>query len=397
MQSLARGGFSADIVKIALHASNRKLAFRYELLDSTNQTKGQITNVLAASVSNNALAQIKRTARFTMKEDGSVKFLSDRVKPYCRLWVPPGRILARQFSFLQPQFPSEYEILREGSKEGGWVEWPLGVFVLSTPPRRTNSSGVVIREVEAYDLLQILVDDKVEDRYVVTAGTNYLTAVKSLLNSSGLTQQNLTATDKTLPADRDWNPGTTKLQIINDLLGAINYRSLFYDENGIAVAQPYVSPDVRASEYTYRDDDESVIFPEVEQGLDLFSVPNKWVLVVSEPDRPALMSTYTNTNPDSSTSTVSRGRTIVDYLEGVEAVDQVALDAKARRLAFEASQVYEQVNFDTGIMPMHSDLDVLTLEFSKLGISAKYVETEWSFDLKAGAKMRHRIRRVVSV
>lgn len=368
MQSLAIGGCTAEQVKAALHAASRHMAFRYELLDSQNKFKKHLDSVLSGHVSNNALADIKRTARFSLKDDGSINFLSDRIKPYARLKM-----------------------------SGGWVEWPLGVFVLSTPPRRVDAAGVVTREVEAYDLLQVLKDDKVTDRYTVALGTNYITAVKTLLDGAGLTSQNLTATDKTLPAARDWAPGTEKLRIINDLLGAINYRSLFMDENGAAVAQPYVSPADRASEYIYRDDQDSVIFPEVEQSLDLFAVPNKWTVVVSEPDRTPLVSTYTNVNPSSSTSTVSRGRTIVDYREQQEAADQASLDAKVQRIAFEASQVYESIEFETAIQPFHSDSDVYTLEFTGLGISAKYSEQSWDMPLKSGSKMKHRIRRVVSI
>lgn len=368
MQSLAANGYTVDQVKSILHASNRRIAFRYELLDNNNQFKKNLDNVISANVSNDAAAVIKRTARFSLYDDGSVNYLSDRIKPYARLWLT-----------------------------GGWVEWALGVFILSTPPRSTDNIGNIIRSVEAYDLLQTLIDDKVRDRYTINQGTNYIAAVKSLLDSAGLTTQNLTATNKTLPAARDWSPGTTKLQMINDLLTAINYRGLYMDEDGVAIAQPYVSPEFRASEYTYRDDEQSVIFPEMNQGLDLFNVPNCWVLVVSESDRPPLVSTYINENPSSPTSTVNRGRTIVDYRENEEAADQQALDDKAQRLAFEASQIFEEVEFSTAIMPVHSQADVFTLEYTKLGISAKYSETAWSFDLKAGAQMKHQIRRVVSI
>lgn len=369
MQSLARNGYTAEQVKVALHAPNRTLVFRYDLLNSSNQFKAVLTNVLAASISYNSLARIKRTAKFSIKEDGTINFLSDRIKPLARLKMT----------------------------DGGFAEFPLGVFVLSTPPRKADAAGVVTREVDAYDLLQVLVDDKVIDRYTVTTGTNYVTAIKTVLDNAGLTTQNLTAIDKTLPADRDWEPGTTKLQMINDLLEAINYRSLWFDENGVAVAQPYVSPIVRASEYTYKDDDESVIFPGIQQGLDLFALPNQWVLYVSEADRPTLRSVYTNDNPGSPTSTVSRGRTIVADPKQVDAADQATLDALSQREAFEASQIYEEVEFETAIAPYHSDSDVLTLEYTVLGISAKYAEASWEFNLKAGARHRHRVRRVVTI
>lgn len=369
MQSLSVNGYTSDQVQKALHGPSRKMSFRYELLSSANVKKADIRTVTAASISNNALAEIKRTAKFTLVDDGNINFLSDRIKPYARLKMP----------------------------DGGYSEWPLGVFIPTTPPRKSDATDVVTREIEAYDLLQVLVDDKVADRFTITTGSNYIASVKSLLDGAGIASQNLTATDKTLPADRDWDPGTTKLSIINDLLGAINYRSLWFDENGVAIAQPYVTPEVRASEYTYRDDDSSVIFPTVQHSLDLFALPNQWVLYVSEADREPLRSVYTNSSPNSPTSTVNRGRTIVAAPEQVDAADQATLDALAERKAFEASQVYEQVEFETALMPFHSDSDVYTLEFSALGLSAKYSETQWDMELKAGGRMRHQIRRVVSV
>ena len=395
MQSLERGGYTREEVIEALHAASRTLDFRYDLLTNQNILKKRLTNVLSASVANNALAEIKRTARFSLVEDGTINFLTDRIKPWVRLRLPPRRIIARGNYFLMTQFPAELELELE-EEEGGFVEFPQGVFLLSTPPRIADSAGIITREVEAYDQLQVLIDDKVEDRYTVGQGTNYVVAVKALLDGAGIVNQNLTPTASTLPVVRDWEPGTSKKIIINDLLGAINYRSLWFDENGVAVAMPYVSPADRASEYTYEINEESVILPGAVDSLDLFAIPNKWVLVVSEPDRAPLTSVYTNENPNSPTSTVSRGRTIVDYRE-YEAADQATLNARAERVAFESSQVYQQVIFETGIAPYHSDSDILTLIHPPLGIASKFSEVAWEYDLRPGAVMKHRLRRIVNI
>jgi hypothetical protein len=368
MQSLAKSGYAEAQVITALHSANRQIAFRYDLLDSSNNYKKALTTVTSASVANNSLAEIKRTARFTLRDDAAINYLSDRIKPWVRLKM----------------------------LDGGWAEWPQGVFLLSTPPRKADDTGVY-REIEAYDMLQVLTDDRIEYRYTVAAGENYITAVGAVLTGAGITDQNLTPTALTLPTDRDWEPSTTKLQIVNDLLSAINYYSLEFNEHGQAIAKPYVSPDARASEYTYKNDSTSVIFPGVEQNIDLFAIPNKWVLVMSEPDAAALTGTYTNTNPSSPTSTVSRGRTIVSYVENVEAADQTTITALALRAAYEASQVYEAVQFETAIMPFHSNADSLTLEYTRLGIAAKFNEVSWAFDFTPGAQMQHRIRRVVTI
>lgn len=375
MQSLAVGSYTAAQTRAALLSSIRKVDFRYELLDSSNNVKSDISSYFRQDgneVRQNSLADIKRTAKFTVLDTAPINWLSDRVKPYMRLLM----------------------------SDGNYAEWAQGVFLLSSPQRTADPFGQIVREVDAYDQLQILRDDVVTDRYTVAAGVNYISganAVQALLTSAGITSYSLDPTASTLPAALDWDPGTTKLKIINDLLNAINYGSLWFDQAGVAQAHPYVLPSARATEFTYSDDSQSVIAPNVQDVLDLFGVPNKWVAVVSEADRPVLTSSYTNSNPLSPTSTVSRGRTIVDFRTDISAADQTTLDAAVSRLAALASQVYEQVQFSTALMPMHGDSDALAFNFSELGISKTYIETEWILPLKAGALMTHTMRRVVPV
>lgn len=379
MRALARNGFTTDQVKLALHApwGSQQVRFRYERLNAANAKLADLgTTVLSASVTQNALADIKRRATFRLKDDSTINFLSDRIKPYVQVRVPPG-------------------ILNGTPATGGWAEFPLGVFLLSTPKKKYEASGVMIREVEAYDQNQVLMDDKVTSKYLIAAGTNFVTAIASILTGAGITEQNLAGSTKTIPVDREWDGGTSKLAIINDLLEAINYYSLYFDEDGVAMATPYVLPAEAPSEYTYAEGSQGVIsIGTVEQELDLFSVPNRWVLVVSQPDRATLKSVYTNTSANSQTSTVSRGRTIVEYRD-VDAPDQATLDGLAQRMANEAAQAYEHIRFETWIMPQHSHFDNYTISYK--GTTAQYREVSWTMDLVAGGGMTHEARRNVSV
>lgn len=364
------GHTAAEIANaLKFRTGGRQMTFRYELLTSANVLIGELDNVISGEVDLNYLADIKRTARFRVRDNGLIDFLSDRIKPYVRVWLPPYGV-------------SDY------------VEWPQGVFLLSSPAREADASDAVTRDVQAYDALQVYLDDLVTDRYTVAASASYTSTVSALLGSIA---KNITASTATVPTAKEWEPGTSKLKIINELLGAINYESLSFDEEGTAIVKPYVAPSVRTEEWTYEDSDESVMLPEVEQELDLFDIPNKWTLVVSEPDRTPITSSYTNTDPSSPTSVPRRGRTIVDFRTEQDAADQTSLDAKAARLAFEASQVYETVDFDTGLMPIHGTNDVYRLTYSTLAVDAKYSEHTWKMPLKAGATMQHSARRVVTV
>lgn len=362
---------TTEEVRAALQGrtGSRRFSFRYELLDSTNTYVEELPNVTAASIEQNWLADIKRVAKFSIRETGRIDFLSDRIKPFSRLHLPPY-----------------------GTRD--YVEWPQGVFLLTTPSRGIDEQGRVSRDVEGFDALQVFSDDLVQNRYTVAAAANVIAAVTTLLGS---VPKVVAPSTKTLTTAMEWEPGTSKLRIINDLLSVVNYESLSFDEDGSARVQPYVAASTRTEEYEYATDTHGLIVPNVDQELDLFSIPNNWVLVVSEPDVPAIVATYTNTDPGSPTSTVRRQRTITDFRTEQDAVDLATLQAKAARLAFEASQIYEAIEFSTAMMPIHSGNDVYRLRYDPLAINAKYTEQSWSYDLAAGAKMKHRARRVVTV
>lgn len=360
-------------------AGSREMTFTYLLMDSTNTVIGNVTDyVISSSLDMSSLADINRTAKFVVVDDGIIDFSIDRIQPWCHF---------------------------VGADTAGW---PLGVFLLSSGAQYTNEIGTVLRNVDGYDAGLVLTQDVdggplgvAGQRYTIQAGVNYTTAIKALLDAyatSGVPTNNVAVSSKVLLTAKDWEPGTPTSKIIGDLLSAINYYGLYFDENGVAIAQPYTAPADRASSYTYTADRTSIMFEDVNRQLDLFDIPNKWVRVVSDPDRPPLSSSYTNTDPTSLTSTVARGRTIVDFATSADAPDQTTLDFQVFSLAVEASQIYETFEFDTALNPLHSFSDVYTITFPDLGVSGlKFSETKWSMDLKAGARMSHSARRVVSL
>jgi hypothetical protein len=364
------GVYTAAAVQQALQGRTgpRRLTFDFQRLNATNGYMGPLHNVEAGTVTLDGPAEVHRSASFTIVEGDTINYLTDRIKPYVRLTMP----------------------------DGGQVSWPQGVFLLSSPDRELAPIGGVTRTVAAYDQTVILQGDLIGDRYSVAAGTRYTDAITAAVAGYGFAA-NVTTSTKTLPVAIDWAGGTSKLTIVNDLLAAINYAAAWFDEDGTFQAVPYVLPDTVVPGYVYATDSTSVIVGNIGHSLDLFNVPNKWVLVVSEPDRAVLTSTYTNTVASSPTSTVSRGRTITKYDTGQTAPDQGTLDGLAARMAFEDSQVYEAVTFTTALMPFHSDLDVLGVSVDGLALgSVKFQEVGWSMDLRVGGTMTHSVRRTVS-
>lgn len=371
MQIIEQGGYTRQQIIDMLHAksSSRNVKFRYDLLNRQEIKIGTLDNVVSGEVSMASLAtDIKRTARFNMRDNKDIDWLNDRIQPFCMFRMP----------------------------DGGWVEWSLGIFLLNSPKKREKNRQVY-RDIEAYDGLQVLLDDKFDSRYTIAVGTKYITAIQNIFFTLGITKINIPNTDLTLPITKEFEIGTAKLRAINELLGELNYTSLWVDEKGYYTAMPYVIPSERAIDYHYKDDELSIIYNGLEEELDLFSIPNKWVVVQSNAETEPLTSAYTNENPASVTSTVSRGRLIVDFREVDNIANQTSLDNYTKRLAFEASQIYGHIEFETAIMPIHSYSDLLQIQYNTLEINDRYVETNWTIPLQAGARMRHRARKVVAI
>jgi hypothetical protein len=376
-------------LQAALVAPTRHWSFRHELLDSDRQYKSQI-ELIDARVEHNSLAdKVKRTAQFLIpaSEAGKVNFASDLIRSFARLQ----------------------------RSDGVWEEMCVGTFMLSSSAERyvnqrligTNNETYSIPKqdsytITGYDRLLVLVEDAITDRYYVIAGGTYRNVIVSVLGGEHMI--NMPYDGTTLPSDLEWPPGTSKLQIINDCLSAINYTTISADPYGIYTAMPYVSPEFAPVLWEYKVDRESVIIPGIDVELDLFNVPNTFVGYISDPDRPALRSVYINDDPNSLTSTVSRGRSIVQVIEpdqpqGQEELDQAAtqalLDAKVQRVAEEATQQFLTAKFSTALMPIHNDSDVCLLDYGQG--AAVFREHQWALEMKAGGSMSHEFRRVVSV
>lgn len=353
-----------DIIDM-LHSS-REVSFRYDLLNYDEVKIGELTS-LGGSLGLNSLAEIKRKGEFQFKENEfkDVDWLNDKVQPVF--------ILNKTYEF------------------------PLGIFMISSPSRTIKKKSIY-RSAECYDTTLVLLEDKFDTRYRILKDTNYITAIIQIINSAGITKINIPYIDAKIKTDKEFEIGTSKLEAVNYLLQEINYTSVWVDELGNFTANPYILPNDRESEYVYRNDEMSIIRPDTStEEIDLFSVPNKWIVVATNPETEPLIGRYTNDNGVSPTSTTSRRRTIVDYREVDDIASQSILDEYVRRIAYEASNVYGKFIFETAIMPHHTYMDCLYCEHTGLGVNNKYIETNWEIELKAGGKMSHSARRVIQI
>ncbi len=277
-----------------------------------------------------------------------------------------------------------------------YVEFPLGVFVLSTPTRKSGKA-LNVWDIEAYDHTVILSEDSITEPLYFAAGTLYLDVIQSVLVAASITDVLISDyADTVLPSDREFEIGTKKLSIINILLSEINFNAIYCDANGKFVLSAYKEPTI-APDFTYRADDLSLIARDTSSEADFYNVPNVFMAICSNPDLDSdYRAVWENNSPVSRLSIPSRGRRIVSEIYQPDAIaSQEELDAYIRRIAFEANQVYEKLTFTTALMPIHGRAEVL--EINHPDIDGIFVESEWALPLSAEEQMTHTARRLVSI
>lgn len=362
MNSLANSFYTAKEMERLLR-DNRKIGFRYELQDKNEKPIGTVS--ASGYIDFNSAAEIKRVASLKIREAKDINYLTDRVKPYMQVYT-----------------------------EKGVVEYPLGVFMMDSPTRRSEGTGIN-RDVECYDKTIILRDDKLTARTLFRKGTLYTAAIDTLIASAGITNYRVEPSTKQMRQDLEYETGTPKLHVINKLAAAINYNDVYVDSSGCVIVRAYKNPEARPVEFVYATNKRSVVLPGAEETQDLFNVPNKIIRWLETPELECVIATAENTDPTSKLSIANRGRTIVDTQAVNDIADQATLEAYVARLIAEA-KIYQTVTISTALMPHHEFFDCLYIKNDRLGVSGKYIEQSWNMDLRVGGKMKHVCKRTVS-
>ncbi len=281
---------------------------------------------------------------------------------------------------------------QELSAEGVTVRFNCGVFTLTTPESPLGDD-VPVYSVQGYDRLYFL-QRPVGDTYYVDAGTLYLSVIEAVFDAAGLTGVSIdpAAATKTLPTAKVWplldGSPTTWLRIVNDLLAAINYRSVWCDADGLFVCEPYVLPEDREPEFTFDTGALTIVGQDRTLVEDVWSIPSRWVFVQSnrEPstDPTEGDGVFTYDLPDAHVlSAVSRGL-VWPRVVAVDAADQASLEARGAVMVAADLRVSSTLRVTTGPFPAAGHADVITYDDPDLGVAEKVQAASWSLDLTGG-------------
>lgn len=259
------------------------------------------------------------------------------------------------------------------------VSWGLGVFLLSAPTRSYGEAGSTW-SVDLSSPLAVPDADCVDSTFTVKAGTNLVGLAADILYETGLERLSVTPSSAVATSDMIYDPGKSKLTIVNELLSAAGYWSAHPDGAGQVHLDPYMRPAARGVAYDFREGARAIHLPEWEREQDMAAVPNKVVFVSQgSADKAALVGVAVNEDPSSPYSYPSRGRWIVETRTGVEAADQESITTQARRRLIEVSTPSAAITLQHMPVPIQPNQVV---GFTSQWHSAKGVvkEIEYSLD-----------------
>lgn len=344
-----------------IYAENNTVYARYEILKNGGVWT-ELYSAAPAEIQNISTSALKMSLRGTFyKPEKEVNFLTDRIRVVLHI---------------------------------NGIDYNKGVFLATTLEEIGGEGGDKL-EIEAYSILYLAQRSKVEGVYNIPKGTNYISAIQTLLLESGITEYEMEKTDLVMATDRqDWDEGTPRLQVINELLAEINYNSAWPDLDGKVRLTKYTPPSNANIRHTYRRGEYSVLTPEYKASTDLFGKPNVFKCICDNPELPeVLVATAVNEDPNSKFSTVSIGARVL-YLERVDNVpDLTTLQERADNLRIKSLQTTQEVEFVTALMPGHQTYDTVALDNGD--ITGIYTETEWRATMDAAGLMVHKGKRVI--
>lgn len=335
----------------------RTESYRFELLDTEDRILGPLDGVLGGKVDLSTSATVRGSGSLdvVLPRDANLDLLSHRVRV-------------------------SYEW------DGGVV--PLITALPSVPAEDFGGTSKRLT-IALKDKLSILDGDAFGYSYAIPAGANLVAAVHAILLSAGQTAL-IEASDAT-SGGRTWDPNESKLRIINDLLDAANYSSLFADGLGRFRALPYVEPHARPLMWHFEDTPgRGSYLPEFTRNFDPYSVVNR-VVCVGKTEGDVEADHAEARDYDSPYGYVARGF----WKSQVDTDVDGDLQAQADRRLVENRNVYEMLEVTHPYLGFGIDMHVGRVALTNGGRTWAAVCQRQEWTLTPGALIRSNLRVVV--
>ena len=245
---------------------------------------------------------------------------------------------------------------------------PLGTFLVQTPSLSFNGRLQNI-SVDAYTPLIELKESPPPLGYSILKKSNVMDFAYRLARERARAPVVKTECNTLLGMNFTASTDDTWLTFLSDLIANAKY-NFALDEMGRILLSPYQDTASLQPVWTYNDDNSSILYPEISVDRDLYGIPNV-VEVVHSNGAGYYFVRAVNDDPNSVTSTVSRGREIIHRVNNPDLVGKPTesqVKDYANQLLRELSVLEYTVTYTHGYCPVRLG-DCVRLNYARAGIT----------------------------
>lgn len=252
---------------------------------------------------------------------------------------------------------------------------PLATFLVQTPTFDFNGRAPMIT-ADAYTPLLELKENPMPIGYSVLKGENVMDAAYRITRDRIRAPVVKPSCTTELYNDFVSNLDDTGLSFVSDLIVNAKHE-LALDEMGRVLFAPEQDLNSLQPVWTYTDDNSSILLPELTIKSDLFGIPNAVEVVYSD-DKHYYCVKVVNDDPNSPTSTVSRGRELLHRVTDVSSIGNPTenqMREYAETLLRKLSSVECTVTYTHGYCPVRLG-DCVRINYTRTGfedIKAKVI------------------------
>lgn len=328
--------------------------WRVDLLDTSDRLVGELDGVMSGELTFSIHTEIRSSGSLTVGEPGLTDWHRVRL----------------QITY----------VYRD--ETGTTHEHPLGVFLPTTSDTAFDGHGSTA-PVDLYDKMALLVAGGVAS-WTVDAGTTIADAVAAVLAEVGETR--ISAPDDgggELRNQMTWEPGTTRLRIVNDLLEAGGFFSIWVDGTGVWQLTPYVEPARRGVAWTHEEGPAAVFEEEFSHESDGWDVVNHVIITGRSDDEetPAPFAEARNEDPSDPFSVPARGYEITHEEADQDATTVAVLGQIAARRLLDLSSVTSTYTISHDYLPIDLNSAVrLRVPSEQIDALCVFQAWSWSWD-----------------
>ena len=244
----------------------------------------------------------------------------------------------------------------------------LGTFLVQTPSLSFNGRLQNI-SVDAYTPLIELKESPPPLGYSILKNSNVMDFAYRLARERARAPVVKTECNTLLGMNFTASTDDTWLTFLSDLIANAKY-NFALDEMGRILLSPYQDTASLQPVWTYNDDNSSILYPEISVDRDLYGIPNV-VEVIHSNGAGYYFVRAVNDDPNSVTSTVSRGREIIHRVNNPDLVGKPTesqVKDYANQLLRELSVLEYTVTYTHGYCPVRLG-DCVRLNYARAGIT----------------------------